>query len=345
MKQSVIIQKAKQLSAIKNAGELGVLLKTHPASLALLCLQPHYKTYRIPKKNGQYRIIEDPEKKLKTIQRSLNHYLQAWYYTVKTNAVHGFCISAGEDAPKGIYSNAMAHVGKPYLINIDMQDFFHQVTYDDVSKSLAAILKKANKETITTIAQLTTYNKRLPMGAPTSPVLANICSQQLDDTLINVCKNTGFTYTRFADDLSFSATKPITKLDCEILISTIIQQGFNINHSKTKLYTGQDTKMVTGLVVKNDGVALPPFYLPQLINEIEKYTTIKEVEYRYQTGMSNKKLQLFEQELMGKINFAEMILGSGNELLRPVYQKWITATAPLQNFESTNWLDIPYNFF
>jgi RNA-directed DNA polymerase len=345
MKERVIIQKANQLSTIKNAAELGVLLKTHPASLALLCLQPHYKTYRIPKKNGQYRIIEDPEKKLKTVQRNLNHYLQAWYYTIKTNAVHGFCISAEDEEAKGIYSNAMAHIGKPYLINIDMQDFFHQVTYDDVCKSLVAILKKANKETIKTIAQLTTYNKRLPMGAPTSPVLANICSGELDDTLINVCKNINLTYTRYADDLSFSATKPITKLDREILETSIIQQGFDINHNKTKLYTEKETKMVTGLVLKKDGVALPPFYLPQLIREIEKYNTIKEVEYRYQTGMSNKKLKLFEQELMGKINFAEIILGSGNELLQPVYQKWLTATAPLHNFESTDWLDIPYNFF
>ncbi len=345
MKHTIIIQKANQLSTIKNAGELGVLLKTHPASLALLCLQPHYKTYRIPKKNGQYRLIEDPEKKLKTIQRNLNHYLQAWYYTVKAPAVHGFCISANDEEPKGIFSNAMAHIGKPYLINIDMQDFFHQVTYNDIYKSLAVILKKANNQTIKTIAQLTTYNQRLPMGAPTSPVLANICSQQLDDTLLNVCNKTGLTYTRFADDLSFSATKPITKLDRTILETTIVQQGFNINHSKTKLYNQNDIKIVTGLVLKENAVALPDTYLPQLINEIEKYNTTKQVEYRYQTGMSNKKLKLFEQELMGKINFAETILGSGNAALQPVYEKWIVATAPLANFESTNWLDIPYNFF
>jgi RNA-directed DNA polymerase len=345
MRHTAILQKAKALSTIKNAGELGMLLKTHPASLALLCLQPHYKTYRIPKKNGRYRLIEDPEKKLKTVQRNLNKYLQAWYYTVKTNAVHGFCISADNEDSKGIYSNAMAHINKPFLLNIDLQDFFHQVSYNTVCDSLKIILQKADKETIKTLALLTTYQQRLPMGAPTSPVLANICSQELDATLINICHRTGLTYTRFADDLSFSATTPITNADQEILETSIVKQGYSINHSKTKLYTEKDTKMVTGLIVDKYKVTLPPLYLPSLLQEIERYKTIKEVEYRYQTGMSHKKLKIFEQELMGKINFAETIIGSRNEMLQPIYKLWETVTAPLENFESANWLDIPYEFF
>jgi RNA-directed DNA polymerase len=345
MRHTAILQKAKALSTIKNAGELAALLKTHPASLALLCLQPHYKTYHIPKKNGKYRLIEDPEKKLKAVQRNFNKYLQAWYYTKKTNAVHGFCISANNEDPKGIYSNAMAHINKPFLLNMDLQDFFHQVSYEVVCSSLETILEKADKETIKNLGLLTTYQKRLPMGAPTSPVLANICSLELDATLINICQHTGFNYTRFADDLSFSAHAPITSPDREMLESSIVQQGYSINHSKTKLYNEKDTKIVTGLIVHKDSVTLPPTYLPGLIQEIERYKTIREVEYRYQTGMSHKKLKIFEQELMGKINFAETIIGSRNEALQPVYQLWEAAMAPLENFESTDWLDIPYEFF
>lgn len=312
--------------------------------LTLHCLHPQYKSFKIRKKNGHFRTIEDPVKKLKAIQRTLNQYLQAWYFTVKPAPVHGFCISSDMEDPIGIMSNAKTHLGKPFLLNMDFQDYFHQVSNDDVIKNLGLILKKCPKETINTLANLTTYNQHLPMGAPTSPVLANICTRELDATLINVCNNTGFTYTRFADDLSFSAEKPITKLDLEILETTIRQQGFDINHSKTKLYNEQDTKMVTGLVLSENTLTLPPNYLPQLLKEIERYNTTREVEYRYQTSMSNKKIKLFEQELMGKINFAEMVLGSNHTTLQPLYQKWIEATAPLENFESVDWLDIPYNF-
>jgi len=345
MKQRVIIQKTSQLSTVKNAGELGVLLKTHPATLALLSLHPQYKTYQARKKNGQFRLIEDPEKKLKTVQRSLNEYLQAWYHTVKPDAVHGFCISADHEDAKGIVSNASAHLGKPWLLNMDMQDFFHQVSVECVSENLASVLKKADKETIKTLAGLTTYKQRLPMGAPTSPVLSNICSRSLDATLINICHHAGLLYTRFADDLSFSSEKPITTLEQEMVSAAIVQEGFDINHNKTKLYNENDIKIVTGLLLKEGKVSLPDHYLPQLEKEIEKYTITKEVEYRYCTGMSNKKLQLFEQELLGKINFAEMILGDDHQLLQPIHQKWVDATAPLEDFESADWLDIPYNFF
>ena len=345
MQHTAIQQKATRLCSIKNVAELAVLLKTHPATLALTCLHPQYKTYHIPKKNGKFRLIEDPEKKLKLLQRTLNNYLQAWYHTVKPAAVHGFCISANNEDPVGIISNARAHLGKPWLLNIDFQDYFHQVSNDDVYNNLAGILKKADKEIMKTLSTLTTYNQRLPMGAPTSPVLANICTRQLDDTLQNVCNRTGITYTRFADDLSFSATMPITTLDREILETTIVQQGFSINHSKTKLFNSGDTKMVTGLVLAKDTVTLQPQYILNLLTEIERYNAVKQVEYRYQTGMSNKKIKLFEQELAGKINFAEMILGTDHTGLQPVYQKWTAATLPVEDFESTDWLDIPYGFF
>jgi RNA-directed DNA polymerase len=340
-----IKNKAAQLSNLKNAGELAVLLKTHPSSLALLGLHPQYKTYNIPKKNGKFRLIEDPEKKLKTVQRTLNNYLQAWYYTVKPAAVHGFCISAGNEEPIGILSNARAHLGKPFLLNMDFQDYFHQLSAQEVNRNLGRVFKKNDTEIVTTLVNLTTYKERLPMGAPTSPILANICTLELDAVLMNICTRTGITYTRFADDLSFSSLQPITKTDCEMIETAIIGQGFDINHGKTKNYAAQDTKMVTGLVLGNNDITLPPQYIPQLLHEMERYKTIQEVEYRYQTGMSNKKLKLFEQELAGKLNFAETVLGSTHTALKPVYEQWTAATAPLENFESADWLEIPYEFF
>jgi RNA-directed DNA polymerase len=345
MHQHLIIQKAKQLGTLKNALELGVLLKIHPTTIALCCLQPHYKIYTIPKKNGKLRTIEDPEKKLKKIQSQLNDYLQAWYYTVKNNHVHGFCISSNTEEPKGILSNATAHLGKAYLLNIDMQDFFHQISANTVYDNLKNIMPKADDATLKNLTTLTTFKGRLPMGAPTSPVLSNICSKALDDELIAVCHKLGITYTRFADDMSFSATLPIAKLEQEIIIAAIQQQGFDINHSKTKLYNTNDTKMVTGLVLKNDKVTLPTHYIQQLHVEIDRYKTIQEVEYRYRTGMSNKKLKLFEQEITGKINFAEIILGNTDETIQQLNETWYGITSHVQDFESASWLEIPYNFY
>ena len=60
--------------------------------------------------------------------------------------------------------------------------------------------------------------------------------------------------------------------------------------------------------------------------------------------MSFKKLKLFEQELRGKINYAGMVLGDNEETenLNRLFEEALHAP---EDFESENWLDIPYNFF
>jgi RNA-directed DNA polymerase len=346
MRLQQIIQKATSFRTIKNDMELGVLLKTHPATMALCCLQPQYKIYTLPKKNGSFRTIEDPGKKLKAIQRILNDYLQAWYHTKKTNHVHGFVLASASDTEtKGILSNAAVHLGKPFLLNIDLQDFFHQISRKLVWDKLRKILPAAETGTITLLSKLTTFKERLPMGAPTSPVLSNICSMALDDVLIAVSKKMGYTYSRFADDLSFSSMQSIGNFDREVIVKTIQEQGLNINHQKTKLFQAGETKLVTGLVLEETKVALPAGYLPQLYKEMERYQATREVEFRYRTGMRNNKLKLFEQELQGKINFAQMILGSTDTAVLQLYQQWDAVHNDLQSFESADWLEIPYNFY
>jgi RNA-directed DNA polymerase len=45
----------------------------------------------------------------------------------------------------------------------------------------------------------------LPQGACTSPALSNQVTRKLDRRLTGMSKKHGFTYTRYADDLTFSA--------------------------------------------------------------------------------------------------------------------------------------------
>ena len=66
--------------------------------------------YEIPKKNGLYRLIEDPEANLKKVLRKLNEYLQAVYFTKRPDCVHGFCISADKEEDRTILSLSLIHI-------------------------------------------------------------------------------------------------------------------------------------------------------------------------------------------------------------------------------------------
>ena len=96
-----------------------------------------------------------------------------------------------------------------------------------------------DKNIATRLAQLTTYDNQLPQGAPTSPLISNIICSKMDHQLIKLAKTKGYTFTRYADDLTFSTNKKIYPLDIENLIldikKIISENGFNVNEQKTRI--------------------------------------------------------------------------------------------------------------
>lgn len=87
-----------------------------------------YKKFEIKKKSGGIRTIHSPVKGLSLIQRCLNLILQ--------------CVFTPHDAAKGfvqgrsIVDNAKVHVGRNYVYNIDLKDFFPSIDQARVWKCL-----------------------------------------------------------------------------------------------------------------------------------------------------------------------------------------------------------------
>lgn len=337
-----IKHEAKKLLSVQSINDCSKLLNTEQHKLVLLSQKPVYKVYEIPKKNGSYRLIEDPESNLKKVLQRLNSFLQSVYFTKRPDCVHGFCISADREEDRNILSNARRHIGKPFMLNIDLRDFFHTVTIQMVYDIICKHFPRFQDNLTDTLTNLCSYRNRLPMGSPTSPVLSNFASLEMDAMLIQYCNYSGITYSRFADDLSFSSDKPITKIDIEEIREIIIKQHFVINENKVKNYLPTDEKSVTGLIITENEVTLPFGYIDKLKLEIERMKQTMLVEQRYRTGMSFKKLKLFKQELTGKWNFAHTIMPDNEEIFQ-LKDEIEMAFHPNDDFESMDWLDIPYS--
>lgn len=336
---------ANQLQAIESIDEMAIVLKIKKSQLALLSVFQKYEIYKIPKRNGGFRTIENPHPSLKMAQSKLNDYFQCYYALIRPQNVYGFCISTSHSKLLNIKTNAEAHIGKPWMLNIDLQDFFHHISENWVNKILNRHFNGWDNKLVDFISHICTFNHRLPMGAPTSPVLSNLACFQLDEELIQFSNYANITCTRFADDFTFSSNHEITHSEIELILSIIRNHGFIENKKKVQRFSPSQTKIVTGLVVGNEKVELPTNYLPQLKIEIGRLATFLNIEQRYNTGMSHKKLKLFKQELAGKINFASSIIGSQHPEIENIESQYLAVIQPSDTFESIDWLDIPYSVF
>lgn len=122
---------------------------------------------------------------------------------------------------------------------------------------------KFSFEVATMLAHLCTHEGALPQGAPTSPFLANLICRSLDSQLTLLSKRHRATYTRYADDLTFSFShRQADRLPANVvafdggtvsigseLRSIIETNSFRINEDKTRISTRMRRMEITGVVV------------------------------------------------------------------------------------------------
>lgn len=302
------------LLSVENAEDLCSLLDVPYQELQGMINCPKYYHYEIEKKKGGKREINAPDSLLKSVQRKLNYYLQAMYLSVKPDEVHGFVINEGERGEQcNIRENAAIHSGKAYVLNTDLKDFFPNISGRQVLHLFSSDLFNYSEEIATALALLTTYQGKLPTGAPTSPVISNLICLDLDAHLKEFAKENNLSYSRYADDLSFSSDELINTVLINKLRAVIKNCGFAINEKKVRMISANKKQTVTGIVV-NEKVNVDRQLLKRIramIHDLQskglesatrKHFAIRgEVDKRYTS--------MFMSKLKGYINFIGQIRG------------------------------------
>ena len=203
-----------------------------------------YAVYPI-KMKGKTRWIEAPNHSLMDLQRLLLHKL--FYRIAPNECAHGFVRG------KSIVSNAAAHVGKPWLVTLDIKDFFPSISRQQVKTALEPHFAETCEADL--VSKLVCRKEHLPQGAPTSPHLANLVFRPTDVKLADHALNGEWTYTRYADDLTFSGNGNPQEILRQVT-TTIHEAGFNVSKRKTKIRSRHQRQVVTGLVV-NQKLGIP----------------------------------------------------------------------------------------
>lgn len=148
---------------------------------------------------------------------------------------------------RSIRTNAELHLAAGVLLHADIKNFFDCITTEQVKFALiTAGLEVALSDVL---ARACTIDGYLRQGTRCSPALANLVCQGLDHDMLGLGLAKNATYTRYADDITFSGDQ----VPAVSAVQTIVQKhGFRIREGSCfRQYRGR-TQFVTGLNVSDD---------------------------------------------------------------------------------------------
>ena len=216
-----------------------------------------YRTATIKKKNGKTRVLHVPFDELKNVQRRiLKGFLEKLPISPYATAYV---------KKRSLADNASPHVGKRYLLKLDITDFFGSISFFHIYRTVFHT-GYFPKQIGVMLCTLCCRNDILPQGAPTSPTLSNLVMRGFDDNLGWWCKQRGISYTRYCDDMTFSSDKPLYHV-YEKVKNMLGEMGLVLNEKKTHFVTNAARQSVTGLTV-NEKVAVSGDYKRKLRQEV-----------------------------------------------------------------------------
>ncbi len=253
-----------------------------------------YVEFERPKRTGGVRRIAAPRAPLRAVQRRI---LSLILEKVDPQPqAHGFV------KRRSIVSNATGHVGAALVAKIDLEDFFPTIHFRRVQGLFTSL--GYSWDVAHALAGLTTYRPLLPsgavawpgvvpQGAPTSPAIANLICRRLDRRLSALAKRYGATYTRYADDLTFSFRELPQNVGRVLWwVNAICQQeGFFEHGKKRRLMRSSNRQRVTGLVVN------------------EKVAIARDDRRRFKAILHNCKKHGVQSQARGRPNFRSWLTG------------------------------------
>lgn len=215
-----------------------------------------YKVYTIPKKSSGTRVIAQPAKRLKDYQRCLIKFL-------KTKLpIHDAAFAYKNNI--GIKENAEQHKNSNYLLKMDFQNFFYSISpklFFDALKKHDVEFTAEDRYLLEKILFFNPSKKSggklvLSIGAPSSPFISNFIMYSFDESISKTCLSLNVTYTRYADDITFSSNIKNLLFSIPVLVKKALRNHFDgaitVNEVKTIFSSKAHNRHITGITITNE---------------------------------------------------------------------------------------------
>ncbi|APF40366.1 hypothetical protein BHE16_04285 [Neomicrococcus aestuarii] len=295
------------LKDLRTAEELQIAAALPDSALLWLCRPLSAEdiyVHEIRKSKGRFRRVYEPrDNSLARLLKQLKEFLDRQVFQPHAN-VHGFI------RDRSIFTNATAHLGARAILAVDISDFFSSISRDQITGALISL--GASDQVAVSIANVCTFRNELVTGLSTSPVLSNLVFLPLDKNFESLAVERGLTYSRYADDLTFSGDAVDDQL-LAVVAERLSEHGFKINLKKVRFMRKGHRQVVTGVSVAcGDKLRLPRNFKKRIRQDLyfsEKNGISLQALHR---GFSND--EDFRESLKGKINHLNSVDSSAAKL-------------------------------
>ena len=291
----------------------------------------HYRYRWVAKAGGGHRLLEAPKPRLKSLQR--------WLLAQVLAAVPASPVAHGFVRGRDVRSFAQPHVGKDVVVRVDLENFFASIGRARVvaifrrlgypmaiARTLAGLCTAAAPRHVLAAhppgGRRHADNQRLrqphlPQGAPTSPALSNLAAWRLDRRLAALAASYGAVMTRYADDLAFAGDRAFDR-SLRFFLPQVgaiaIEEGFEINHRKTRVMRKGRRQQLCGLVVNEK---------PNLVRkEVDNLRALLFNAVRTGPGPQNRAGHpRFREHLQGRISWVASVQPARGERLRALFDQ------------------------
>ena len=262
----------------------------------------HYRRLELRKKSGGVRALDVPDDELKVIQRRIQRQILMKFSPSEYASAYV--------SRRTLPHHTAPHVGKRYLLKLDIADFFGSIRFEQIHRSVFHS-GYFPKQIGVMLTKLCCFRGALPQGAPTSPAISNLVMRQFDRNMGRWCASRGIAYTRYSDDMAFSGERPLYPV-YEKAKATLEEMGVTRNEQKTRFVSNAGRQSVTGLTV-NEKISVSREYKRRLRQEI--YYALKfgaadsilKAEHRDFICEGKPDAERYLQHLIGKVQFVLQI--------------------------------------
>lgn len=246
---------------------------------------------------GKWRLIDNPKSEMKRVQTAIKSHLLS-KVTFPDSILGGV-------PGKSTMDNADLHKGQPVIVTIDLKDCFPRTGDKLVFQRFKEVFG-CSAQIASLLTKLTTFQHRVPQGAPTSNGVVNLVLLPLHDELKAMAAERGLKFSIYVDDITISGPSAEDMID--LAVKVIQRHGYAVRNRKVNVMRATDRQEVVGFTV-NRGVSLAK----------PKVDSIRRAILDLQGRESVHSYQL--ASLKGRINHVRSVLPSKAKSLDELLQK------------------------